>query len=612
MLPVALALVAATSPAATSAEAPQLVVLRFTSSEGIEKALLEAATASAETAALRVVSGRLKVVTRDMLAAVVGEQTLLRCEQQARCELDLGVGLGTGYLLAGSIRKVARRFEMTAKLYDVRKLELLQQDNETAAREDELLDRVEPLVQRVLRSGLAIGVQHGGGPKMGAFDDPSFVRLAPGLETFIVEFATTPPGATVRLDGALLCSATPCSKRVTAGAHLAVFEKERYTAATAKFVSGKGARVTGALAPTFGWLSVETVPVAVRVAIDGNEAGTSPVRDLEVDPGPIEVAVSDPCWSRTGERIVVTAADRRTITLRPRPRVAGLRVDTEDLVGNAVDAAVRVDGVTVGTAGAQLEVPVCSREVEVTVGNETLRQRLSLVEGKVTNLLLKPSARTPEQAARPAEPAAIREPRGAALKDALYGVGLAVANNLEVFSLTAAELETVLKGIRSAMGTKPRYPYDAEMETAVNDFARSRAPKSAERVAAREKKVGAEYLAKMSKEKGAKKTASGAIVISEKEGTGATPTAADKVKVNYTGTLVSGRVFDASARHGGPAEFPLNGVIKCWTEALQLVKVGGKAKVVCPSEIAYGPNGNPSIPGNAVLTFEVELLDIVK
>jgi FKBP-type peptidyl-prolyl cis-trans isomerase len=115
----------------------------------------------------------------------------------------------------------------------------------------------------------------------------------------------------------------------------------------------------------------------------------------------------------------------------------------------------------------------------------------------------------------------------------------------------------------------------------------------------------------MSKEKGMKKSPSGALVIAERDGTGAAPTASDKVKVLYTGTLVSGRVFDSTSGRG-PAEFPVGGVIKCWTEALQMMKVGGKAKVVCPSDIAYGPNGNSGIPGNAVLTFDVELLDVVK
>jgi FKBP-type peptidyl-prolyl cis-trans isomerase len=180
-----------------------------------------------------------------------------------------------------------------------------------------------------------------------------------------------------------------------------------------------------------------------------------------------------------------------------------------------------------------------------------------------------------------------------------------------VFGLSPAELETVLKGVRDGWAGKPKFQLDQAMQSSVNDLARSRGPKSAERAAAREKEQGAPYLAKMAKEKGAVKTASGAIVIPLKEGTGASPTASDKVKVHYTGTLVSGRVFDSSVQRG-PAEFPLGQVIKCWTEGLQKMKVGGKAKIVCPSDIAYGPGGNAAIPGNAVLTFEVELLDVVK
>lgn len=193
----------------------------------------------------------------------------------------------------------------------------------------------------------------------------------------------------------------------------------------------------------------------------------------------------------------------------------------------------------------------------------------------------------------------------------LYGVGLAVSNSLDVFNLTSAELDQVIKGIRDGQSGKAKATLDSGLQQQVNELARSRAPKAAEKAAAREKKDGAVYLAKAEKEAGAVKTASGAIVITEKEGTGAAPTPADKVKVHYTGTLVSGRVFDSSAQRG-PAEFPLGGVIKCWTEGLQKMKVGGKAKIVCPSDIAYGPSGNAGIPGNAVLTFQVELLDIVK
>jgi len=106
-------------------------------------------------------------------------------------------------------------------------------------------------------------------------------------------------------------------------------------------------------------------------------------------------------------------------------------------------------------------------------------------------------------------------------------------------------------------------------------------------------------------------TKSGLQYTSLREGTGATPAHTDTVRVHYRGTLLNGREFDSSYRSGRPAEFQLSNVIKCWTEGLQMMKVGGKAKLVCPSNLAYGEEGViGSVPRFAVLIFEVELLDI--
>jgi FKBP-type peptidyl-prolyl cis-trans isomerase FkpA len=103
----------------------------------------------------------------------------------------------------------------------------------------------------------------------------------------------------------------------------------------------------------------------------------------------------------------------------------------------------------------------------------------------------------------------------------------------------------------------------------------------------------------------------GLVVEHVKEGTGASPAATSRVKVHYHGTFEDGRVFDSSVDRGQPAVFPLNRVIKCWTEGLQQMKVGGKAKLTCPPGIAYGARGRPpKIPQNATLYFEVELIEI--
>jgi FKBP-type peptidyl-prolyl cis-trans isomerase len=220
-------------------------------------------------------------------------------------------------------------------------------------------------------------------------------------------------------------------------------------------------------------------------------------------------------------------------------------------------------------------------------------------------------AAAPEK--KPAPAPAPKKATPADTEKTLYSVGLAVANSLQVFSLTPAELETVMRGIRDGATGKAKTELDPQASAAVNELARGRMEKANAAQSAKEKESGPAYLAKAAGEKGATKTASGAIVIPIKQGTGATPAATDKVKVHYTGTLVNGKVFDSSVQRGQPAEFPLGGVIKCWTEGLQKMKVGGKAKIVCPSDIAYGPQGRPPvIPGNAVLTFEVELLEIVK
>ena len=113
------------------------------------------------------------------------------------------------------------------------------------------------------------------------------------------------------------------------------------------------------------------------------------------------------------------------------------------------------------------------------------------------------------------------------------------------------------------------------------------------------------------KEPGAKVTASGLVFRSLQDGQGASPAATDKVKVHYRGTFPDGKEFDSSYKRNQAIEFPLNGVIPCWTEGVQLMKIGGKAKLTCPPAIAYGARGAGGvIPPNATLQFEVELIAI--
>jgi len=191
----------------------------------------------------------------------------------------------------------------------------------------------------------------------------------------------------------------------------------------------------------------------------------------------------------------------------------------------------------------------------------------------------------------------------------LYAIGMLVSRSLAAFNLTPAELEIVKQGLTDANNGKSPAVDLAAYNGKVQELAKSRRKAQGEKLAS----VNKDFLEKAAGEKGAVKTESGLVYLSLKEGGGAVPVATDTVKVNYRGTLPDGKEFDSSYKRGKPAEFRLDGVIKCWTEGLQRMKVGGKAKLVCPPTLAYGDAGAGELvlPG-ATLVFEVELVDVKK
>jgi FKBP-type peptidyl-prolyl cis-trans isomerase FkpA len=221
---------------------------------------------------------------------------------------------------------------------------------------------------------------------------------------------------------------------------------------------------------------------------------------------------------------------------------------------------------------------------------------------------------TTAPAPKTAPPAAKSAPANKAAGPALvtddqktvYALGLQMYRSLAQFDLSPAELELFKRALSDAAAGKPAEDVN-EWNVKFQAFGQSRSV----RVAAKEKAASSAYLAKAAVERGAIKTESGLIYMDLKPGTGASPKASDKVKVHYRGTLINGTEFDSSYKRNQPAEFPLNGVIPCWTEGVQKMKIGGKARLVCPSSIAYGDAGHPPvIPGGATLIFEIELLEI--
>lgn len=216
-----------------------------------------------------------------------------------------------------------------------------------------------------------------------------------------------------------------------------------------------------------------------------------------------------------------------------------------------------------------------------------------------------PKAATTAKPATAAKRTAVSGPMTEQQKT-IYALGLSIYQSLGRFDLSPAELDLVKKGITDAAAHKPA----VQLETygpKIGPLQQERATRLAEK----EKATSAAYLAKAAAAPGAVKTDSGLIYKQLTPGTGESPTASDNVTVNYKGTLTDGTVFDSSYARNEPAKFPLDRVIKCWTEGVQKMKVGGKAELVCPSSIAYGDEGRPpTIPGGATLVFEVELLAI--
>ncbi len=189
----------------------------------------------------------------------------------------------------------------------------------------------------------------------------------------------------------------------------------------------------------------------------------------------------------------------------------------------------------------------------------------------------------------------------------LYAAGAVLGQNIAGWSLKPEEIAIVLQGLEDAASGKKLAVDLEQVRPQIQAFAQARASVAA----TAEKKAAEPFLAKAAAEKGAKRTESGLILTPIKAGDGPAPKADDKVKVHYHGTLTDGTVFDSSVQRGEPVSFAVKGVIPCWTEGLQLMKVGEKAKLVCPSEIAYGDRGAPpKIKPGATLVFEVELLGI--
>ncbi|MBI5246352.1 MAG: FKBP-type peptidyl-prolyl cis-trans isomerase [Elusimicrobia bacterium] len=225
-----------------------------------------------------------------------------------------------------------------------------------------------------------------------------------------------------------------------------------------------------------------------------------------------------------------------------------------------------------------------------------------------------PKAEAPKAAA--AKPAAAPKPAPApSVKDGfksddergVYTIGYLMGRNIAPFNLTPAEIGIVSKGIADAAGGKPALVDIRFHQSRINDMLAKRM----EGAAAKEKEKGKAYVDKFVKENKPQPIPGGGWYLETTAGTGPMPGKTDTVKVHYRGVTVDGQQFDSSYDRGTPTEFALNGVIACWTNGISMMKQGGKAKLVCPSDVAYGDPGRPGIKPGATLIFDTELVEVV-
>ena len=242
------------------------------------------------------------------------------------------------------------------------------------------------------------------------------------------------------------------------------------------------------------------------------------------------------------------------------------------------------------------------------------------VAGSATAQVKKPMAKKPvtssAKPARPTKSAPAASSLSSSQDSISYSIGLFMAQNLKQQGISDLNNALLVRGLEDALKGQPTQLTQAQAGEVMNTFMQKQmAVRNAEgmKASAENKKAGNAFLTENKAKTGVVTTPSGLQYLVEKEGTGAKPTATDRVKVHYTGRLLDGKVFDSSVERGQPAEFGVNEVIKGWTEALQLMPVGSKWKLFIPAELAYGDRGaGADIKPGSTLVFDVELLDIVK
>ncbi|MEN9796864.1 MAG: hypothetical protein RL653_560 [Pseudomonadota bacterium] len=326
-------------------------------------------------------SGAVAELTHDEGASVMTRQNMLELLKETKgkcvegqCEVETAINLKVDLFVTGNVSRMDGEWILVLMAYATKTGQLLGQVRSSAARERDLLEKVRPATEALVRKAFKVSAS-----------TPGVNPPAQGGEGTAVEvtFVSEPAGASVTLDGSPVCLSTPCTRRTALGGHDVLFEKKHHRPSRIWVNAARGTVVRGSLQPTYGWLTVETEVPGVMVSLDGGTAARTPLASREVEAGSVDVTVTDRCFVRRSERVVIKEGDKVTLRLPAVPRLAGLKVNVVDGDGNGLDATVHVDGREVGKAGSSLQVPVCAREASVRVGGHQWTEVLELEESGV-------------------------------------------------------------------------------------------------------------------------------------------------------------------------------------------------------------------------------------
>jgi len=370
-------------------------VLEFRGSK-VDEETLETFTDAVRGGALEGLVGRgVDVMTHENMMAMLKAMGKSECTE-GECEVETARNIGADYVVSGSVTHIENQFIVTLKIHESKGGSLLATDMVKGKTQVQVLDQLREHGRDLLRASFGRSPLGLGGREKRIEGDGDFdVRDG----RVLVKFESEPSGATVLLDGDLLCKEAPCSKSVQAGRHEVEMQKERYERTQQAFELKKETTVRLTLQANFATLVIRTDPVGLPVAVDGKAIQ---ILSLEVDPGQHDVVVNHQCYQQTGEQIVVKKGERREVTVAARLRLSALAVTAENARGDEVEAEVKVDGKRVGKTPGTFKVGICSKDVEVSSGTGSVHSKLTLVEKETSQVRARLSESTDEFAtARP-------------------------------------------------------------------------------------------------------------------------------------------------------------------------------------------------------------------